>query len=681
MVAPSVILKALIEIGPRSLVYYLLYQLGLHSGYYRWRTPPKTLATAQQVENPELVHFTLRHGVIHLPAAGDLMAVLGAEGVDQLISQADEVAGGLVRLFGCEPIPFHFSSPQPPLHWTQYEKRQTTIHGKDIRRVWEIGRFGWTYLLGRAYHICRDERYSDAFWRYAEAFLSANPTNIGPHWVSGQEIALRLIALAFAAEVFADSKHTTELRARWLGEAIAEHANRIPLTLVYALAQNNNHLLVEAAGLFTAGLILDQHPKAAMWRKRGVRLFRRGLTSQISQDGTYTQHSTNYHRVMLQIALWMWMLDSRNSDRKTPVFSPSEIQRLAAATRWLLALLDEESGRVPNLGPNDGAYILPMTISPLDDYRPVLQSASQAFLRQDAFPAGVWDEMSLWFNLRRVDQAANAPFSRQDLRTSENLQNTPHVLRSDDSHAYLRVARFSSRPGHADLLHVDLWWRGLNLAQDAGSYLYNAPPPWDNSLNRTAVHNTITINDRDQMERAGRFLWLNWAKSRVISYEHDETKSWERLITQHDGYRRTGVLHQRALEHLPKKWLVTDTLLPMKDGLLQPKKVKVRLHWLLPDWDWQVEQGDLSTSYRLRLKSPFGWIALDVGVQPKAGSILPQATLLIERAGVLVYGSGEANPTHGWVSPTYAYKTAALSVSLVVIHILPISLTTEWHLL
>ena len=33
-----------------------------------------------------------------------------------------------------------------------------------------------------------------------------------------------------------------------------------------------------------------------------------------------------------------------------------------------------------------------------------------------------------------------------------------------------------------DQLHLDLWWRGLNIAQDAGTYLYNADPPWDNPL-------------------------------------------------------------------------------------------------------------------------------------------------------------------------------------------------------
>ena len=57
---------------------------------------------------------------------------------------------------------------------------------------------------------------------------------------------------------------------------------------------------------------------------------------------------------------------------------------------------------------------------------------------------------------------------------------------------------------------MDLWWRGLNIAQDAGTYLYNADPPWDNSLTTALVHNTVTVNGRDQFTRAGRFLYLDW---------------------------------------------------------------------------------------------------------------------------------------------------------------------------
>ena len=61
-----------------------------------------------------------------------------------------------------------------------------------------------------------------------------------------------------------------------------------------------------------------------------------------------------------------------------------------------------------------------------------------------------------------------------------------------------------------DQLHFDLWWHGLNITQDAGIYLYNGEPPWDNPLVSTRVHNTITVDGLDQMTRGGRFLTLDW---------------------------------------------------------------------------------------------------------------------------------------------------------------------------
>lgn len=677
MLAPSLILKALVELGPRSLLYYLAYQLGLRTGYYRWRTPPHSTASPGVSDDPE--HLIPRRGVVPLPALDDLTAVLREEGVRQILFQADEVVNGSVRLFGGPPLPMDFHPPQPLRHWTEYEKNQAKTLDRDIRWVWEIGRLGWVYLLGRAYHLRREEHYSESFWQLIEAFFAANPIHLGPQWVSAQEIALRLIALAFAAEVFADSPYTTQERKRWLGRMLAAHAYRLPLTLPYALAQNNNHLLVEAAGLFTAGLVLDQHPHAKRWRKLGGRLFQRGLRTQIAPDGTYTQHSTNYHRLMLQSALWMYMLTRQNLGNESPVLSSPALQRLGAATCWLLALLDAESGRVPNLGANDGAYILPMTLCPQEDYRPVLQSASRAFLHRDALPPGPWDEMPLWFGLARPEGVEPKIANERALRPPRALQATPHVLRSSDTHAYLRVARFRSRPSHADLLHVDLWWRGMNLAQDAGSYLYNAPPPWDNSLSRTEVHNTITLDRCDQMQRAGRFLWLDWANAEVVSYECDEARCWERIVARHHGYRRLDAMHWRTLEHHSKIWQVTDRVVATKGHRNARRPYHIRLHWLLPDWEWQVEE-EQSMNCVLRLKSPLGWItlALQVQLENKMGHL--GSVLCIERGGRLIYGQGEAHPTHGWISPTYGYKTPALSVSLAVSSVLPVTLISEWRL-
>jgi len=60
---------------------------------------------------------------------------------------------------------------------------------------------------------------------------------------------------------------------------------------------------------------------------------------------------------------------------------------------------------------------------------------------------------------------------------------------------------------------------GLNVAHDPGTYLYNAAPPWDNALAGSDVHNTVTVDGGDQMLRAGRFLYLDWAQAQVVQGE------------------------------------------------------------------------------------------------------------------------------------------------------------------
>ncbi len=77
----------------------------------------------------------------------------------------------------------------------------------------------------------------------------------------------------------------------------------------------------------------------------------------------------------------------------------------------------------------------------------------------------------------------------------------------------VRAVKYQDRPAQADQLHVELWWQGINIACDPGTYRYTAPPPWNNGLARTGVHNTVMVDGQEQMIRAGRFLWLDWAQA------------------------------------------------------------------------------------------------------------------------------------------------------------------------
>ncbi len=514
-----------------------------------------------------------------------------------------------------------------------------------------------------------------------KSFLDNNPAYVGVHWVSAQEVALRLTSLAFAFQIFATSTHSAPARISRLAESIVQHAMRIPPSLNYARAQNNNHLLTESMGLITAASVLPTHPLAEKWRLLGWRWFHKGLQTQIAADGSYNQHSANYHRLMLQTGLWV----HRVAQALGLSFPKLSMNRLAAATKWLLRLLDPISGHVPNLGPNDGAYIFPFSVLPFHDFRPILQAAGEAFLDEQVLPAGIWDEMSLWLCKR-----PQTPKLRKSQRTADASDKTkngvlsPCVIKSSsDSWAYLRSAQFTSRPGHADQLHLDLWWRGINLTLDPGTYLYNAPAPWDNPLTSTFVHNTVTIDQHEQMVRAGRFLYLDWAQAEVCSQEYAQNGWTSRVVARHNGYQRLGIIHQRTVEACSEEWRIEDQLLPMK-GKRFTGPIQARLHWLVPDWEWNLNTGE--TSVELRLHSPLGWISTKISARNSAMGLISASDLSIEliRAGqVLALHGNEthaSSPTWGWFSPTYGAKIPALSFSILFSGLLPISFLTNWYL-
>jgi hypothetical protein len=634
--------KAARQLGITQTALYALYKFGLQTGHYK-RGESRTVEDIQS--------FSALHSLFSLPERAQLAQTLGDDGQRALLTEADEIVAGKFRMFGGEPVEIKLTFDQPLHHWTEYETHKAPIPDSrfpihDIKFIWEPARFGWAYVLGRAYHLTQNETYAEIFWSYFELFTGANPPYLGPHWMNGQEVAIRLMALVWADQVFETAAASSVERRVRLASSIAAHASRIPPTLVYARAQNNNHLVTEAAGLYTAGLALPDHPQASEWRALGWRWLNWAFRHQISSYGEYVQHSTNYHRVMLQTALWADAI----KDADWPGLT---LQSLGRATHWLFSLLDPASGRTPNLGANDGALILPLSVTPFNDFRPTVQAAARAFLRFQ-MPGGVWDEMSLWLGLDEHEKAYES-----------SLYLADH-LRGPDSWAYLRATQFSSRLGHMDQLHLDLWWRGLNVAQDAGTYLYNADPPWDNPLVSTRVHNTVTVDDQDQMTRGGRFMTLDWFPAYSKSVVPIDETVLGQVMTYHNGY--PGVHHERMVRvYTDERWVI-------EDELTSDELHTYRLHWLLPDWEWKTENGNLE--FGIRLKSPFGWIVLRILATPQFPANDSRITLI--RTGERLTGAGEVLPFEGWFSPTYGTKIPALSLAFEVQSEQTMKFTTEF---
>jgi len=224
----------------------------------------------------------------------------------------------------------------------------------------------------------------------------------------------------------------------------------------------------------------------------------------------------------------------------------------------------------------------------------------------------------------------------------------------------------------------------MNIAMDAGTFSYNDPAPWDNALSRTPVHNTITINGKDQMNRAGRFLWLDWAQAAEVSRDLDPEAQFERITARHNGYQQIGVIHQRTVTaEKGGYWTIVDSLQPVHPQSLPSSNQRssqflVRLHWLLPDWPWRLESEQQNNPISFELESPLGTVKLSMKIDPI--NMLSQPELTVIRAGEILYGSGPIETTSGWFSPTYQSRLPALSISYQATFRLPAEFLSDWNL-
>ncbi len=169
------------------------------------------------------------------------------------------------------------------------------------------------------------------------------------------------------------------------------------------------------------------------------------------------------------------------------------------------------------------------------------------------------------------------------------------------------------------------------------------------------MHNTITVDGRDQFTRAGRFLYLDWYNAYRLSLPSDDPSVLQRVRgrTRAGGIRHTRIVSAGEDD----RWLVEDEVLLLHMPW-EKKRRLFRLHWLLPDWKWNLDSTGLGIL--LRLESPHGPVTLSVRSSPPA---LP-ASFSLARAGELLAGSGSPGATRGWISPNYGIKLPALSLAV-----------------
>lgn len=517
-------------------------------------------------------------------------------------------------------------------HWSQLSDEGEV----DIKFIWEPSRFSFVYTLARAYAFNQDERYAEAFWQLIESWAESNPPNTGPNWMDGQEAALRLMAWTFGLYAFMDSPSTTPQRIANITVYIAAHAQRIYSNTEFAIFTRGNHSISEALGLWMTGLLFPELKDAEKYLSFGRMSLEREAVQQIFPDGSYSMYSLNYHRFVLQMLLYAIKLGELNN---SPL--PDSVYRVAnLSVDYLYQLVDPQTGQMPVYGSNDGALVLPLNSCDFTDYRPILQLGSFLMKGKRLFDSGVWDEDLYWLcGSESLITKVDAPEQPNQSYANGGV----YVLQNAHSKAVIRCTEFKERPSHADQLHVDLWWRGENIAIDAGTYLYSGDNIWRNSLAHTSVHNTVIVDSKDQMKMVSRFTWVDWARGKVI--QQDDEK-WQ---GEHDGYTHLPdpVPHKRTVLMLDDdRWLVVDHL----NG---KQSHHYALHWLFCDGEFGVKQ--LAAAHKVLLTYSDSKLS-ESRVNIQMG--------LVEGSGNFSVVRADPQSTRGWRSKYYGQKEPAISAIL-----------------
>jgi hypothetical protein len=456
--------------------------------------------------------------------------------------------------------------PAPDRPWWQIPDFEPTVG--DIKLFWELSRMDW--VLAFAQRVRQGKAGAlERLNTWLADWCAHNPPYKGPNWKCGQEASIRVMHLAMAALMLGQSRTTLAS----LRDLVRLHLQRIAPTVQYAMAQDNNHGTSEAAALFIGGswLAASGLAEGERWAHTGRNWLENRAARLIGPQGSFSQYSLNYHRVMLDT---FCMVEVWRRHMGLPSFSECLRSRAVAATEWLRHMVNSVNGDGPNVGANDGARLLQLTDTTYRDYRPTVQLAMALFAGKRAYAQpGPYDHSLQWLGIDLPPEVAPA------IESYVADDGGFAILRRGSAMAMLRYPRFRFRPGQADALHLDLWLGADNLLRDAGTYSYNTEPKWLNYFGGTASHNTVQFDGRDQMPRLSRFLLGGWLEAERLQPLHEDGQSSHFAAGYRDGQ---GAYHHRSVR-------LQDTALQVIDEV-RGFAHRALLRWRLMPEDWQFLQ-------------------------------------------------------------------------------------------
>lgn len=470
----------------------------------------------------------------------------------------------------------------------------------NIKYLWEPNRHLHIPALAQAFALTGERRYADAVQVHIDSWIEQCPPGRGPNWSSSLELAIRLINWSIAwqllggygSSLFAGPEGRA-FRDRWLA-SVYRQARAITRKLS-RFSSANNHLIGEAAGVFIASATWSGWPQLREWGRQCKAILEHEVLEQNAEDGGNREQAFSYQQFVLDFLLLSGLAARASRDD----FSSQYWQRIELMIEFIASMMDV-SGHMPMVGDADDGYVVKLAPDvgdwklgngnlalATDNYRSLLATGALLFDRNDfARKAALLDDKTSWLFGPRAQARFNALLSRAPLRFT-GARAFPHsgyyllgdrfetpeevrMLVDAGPLGYLSIAAH----GHADALSLVLSVGGEEVLIDPGTYAYHTAPEWRRYFRSTRAHNTLLIDDMDQSDQSGNFMWSRHAYARCIDFIDEQPV--QRFAGEHDGYSalRDPVMHRREIHYdaAQRKFTIIDRL----DCA---SRHTVRMHW------------------------------------------------------------------------------------------------------
>ena len=494
---------------------------------------------------------------------------------------ADRASAGKLSIFGHEVSFIGWrKDPVTGNIWPQdFFSRLNYRYGQlpgDVNIMWELNRQNFLPVIGAAYALTGNERYSKRILEYMLGWIDENPRFQGINWTSALELALRMISWAMTISPLQGTQWL-EIFEEKLATSIYEHCTYINENLSL-YSSINYHLIGELTGLIAGCYLLGENPDTEKWLKKSIDLLEKNVKRLFYTDGVSKEQSVYYQCYTMEYCFfsqYILQLMGRSLSREV-------LESLHKACEFLNCISDhngltfqigdEDGGKVLEILPENWILSLLSWGALLTDDPALIRCKSLVFSTKLAYLYGEyyterfahWREENVPGALTKVYPEGGywvKKFIGEDMRET--------ILTFDFGAVGLPPL---SAHGHSDILAINYKYKGKNFFIDPGTYKYDQEGYWRNYFKSAMAHNILTINENNQLDNLGPFLWGKEPQRKLYQTSNDS------VAAGHFAHKKEGVQVMRQIDYVPRQLKITDTVKRLRhEGKLLTVKVVFHL--------------------------------------------------------------------------------------------------------